>query len=80
VNVNENLNITINIKWLIQIVLLVAGAVGGYFDIKSDIREAALSPASPQEFQMRVEFTADEILELEHRIEKLEARHETNTP
>jgi hypothetical protein len=77
--IGDNLNVTINLKWIIPIIALIGISVMGWMDLKGDIKDAQRLPEPEVEavqFQMRVDFTADEILELEKRIEKLEAKHE----
>lgn len=72
--IGDALNIRINIKWLIQLVVLVGVVVAGWVNLNHRIEEASNSPVTRIEYDMKFEFTGDEILELERRIEHLEER------
>ena len=38
-SLNDSLDVQISVKWLIKIVILIAGVVGGYFNIQHHLEE-----------------------------------------
>jgi hypothetical protein len=67
---------TIDLKVLIQVVVIVASAVAMYFSLKAEIKEAARLPQAQItriEYDMKFKNSADEIIRLIDKIEKLEA-------
>lgn len=74
---SEDMNVTMNVKLLIGIVIPMSIIFGLYFDIKTDIADArqdgVLLPASPisrPEFELKTQMYANQIEFLQKQVDK----------
>jgi hypothetical protein len=72
VRVSDSTTVQINLKWLIQIIVIVGIAVAGYYNLKIEIRDAADSPVSRGEYEMKFLYQGDKIIDLENSVSELE--------
>ena len=73
----EHITIDLTLKQWIYVVGLLAALIGGWFDLKSDIKNAAESPEAEVtrlEYEMKFINMAGRLIELDRRITKIEEK------